>query len=189
MPYEIERKFLVRDETWRAFTKSAFSIQQGYLARSGSATTRVRIIDRVRALLTIKSAASGIRRLEFEYDIPMQDAVALIDLRQGGLIEKRRHKLPWDCLTWEIDVFEGDNHGLVIAEIELPHEDQTFEKPAWLGREVTSDPRYSNAGLAETPFRRWPESWRRVHLIEPGYGDDHDGQALQAQGGRAHSRS
>ncbi len=180
MPYEIERKFLVRDESWRASACPGKSIRQGYLAHH-STTTRIRIVEKAQAFLTIKSAVSGIRRLEFEYEIPMDDAAALLDLRESGLIEKLRHRLPWNGLTWEIDVFQGDNCGLIIAEIELPHESHAFAKPDWLGREVTSDPRYSNASLAATPFKKWPEFWRRVQLIAPQTGRAYDGPALQVQ--------
>jgi adenylate cyclase len=116
---------------------------------------RVRIKDERSAALTVKSAGAEIRRLEFEYEIPLADANALFELREGGIVEKLRYELPWQGLVWEIDVFQGENEGLVIAEIELPHEDALFEKPSWLGQEITSDPRYSNAGLAMTPFGRW----------------------------------
>lgn len=169
MPYEIERKFLVRNESWRASAGSAMSIRQGYLACQ-STTTRIRIIDGVRALLTIKSAVSGIRRLEFEYEIPLQDGAVLLELRERGLIEKQRFRLPWQGLSWEIDVFQGDNHGLVIAEIELPHEHHAFTKPDWLGPEVTSMLRYSNASLANRPFQSWPQSWRGSLPSEPRSG-------------------
>ena len=184
MPYEIERKFLVRDESWRASASQAVSIQQGYVNRNRLTTTRVRIIDGLRAFLTIKSAPTGIRRLEFEYEIPVQDAASLMKLRESGLIEKLRYKLPWDHLTWEIDVFQGENQGLIVAEIELLHEDKVFGKPDWLGREITSDHRYSNASLAMMPFRRWPDSWQRVHLIEPGSEPLYDGLQGQCGGWR-----
>jgi adenylate cyclase len=120
--------------------------------------------------LTIKSPVSEIRRLEFEYEIPMTDGAALLRLRESGVIEKLRYTLPWQDLLWEIDVFQGENRGLVIAEIELPHEDKFFEKPDWLGREVTSDPRYSNANLAKVPFRRWPAP---SQLPIPGLGSEY----------------
>jgi len=99
---------------------------------------------------------SKIRRLEFEYEIPIGDAAALLSLRECGLVGKLRYRLPWHGLTWDIDVFQGENQGLVIAEIELPDEDKAFEKPDWLGPEVTSDPRYSNTNLAKSPFGSWP---------------------------------
>ena len=155
MAYEIERKFLVRDGSWGALAGRPAPIRQAYLARNGSMSLRVRIKDERTATLTVKSAGAEIRRLEFEYEIPLADANALFDLREGGIVAKLRHKLPWQGLVWEIDVFQGENQGLVIAEIELPHEDTLFEKPPWLGQEITADPRYSNAGLATTPFRRW----------------------------------
>jgi adenylate cyclase len=158
MPYEIERKFLVRNEKWRAAAGRPMSIRQGYLTRNGSLSLRVRIIDRARATLTVKSPVAEIRRLEFEYEIPLADGAAMLGLREGGLIEKLRYKLPWQDLVWEIDVFQGKNLGLVVAEIELPHEDKTFERPDWLGREVTSDRRYSNASLVKLPFQEWPDS-------------------------------
>ncbi len=165
MPYEIERKFLVRDAGWRVSVGQGNFIRQGYLMRDGSVSVRVRIVDRARATLTLKSPVAEIRRLEFEYEIPLTDGAALLGLRQSALIEKRRYKLPWHGLVWEIDVFEGENEGLVIAEIELPHEDKAFEKPEWLGREVTSDRRYSNASLAKLPFQKWPDVSEHEHLI------------------------
>jgi adenylate cyclase len=155
MPYEIERKFLVRADSWRTSAGRPSLIQQGYLIRNGSLSLRVRLIDKAKAMLTIKSPVADIKRLEFEYEIPMPDAAELIAMRESGLVEKLRHKLPWEGMTWEIDVFLGENEGLVIAEIELPHEDCEFAKPGWLGREVTSDPRFSNANLARTPYKRW----------------------------------
>jgi adenylate cyclase len=165
MPYEIERKFLVRDDKWRASAGAPISIRQGYLTGDGSVSLRVRIIERARATLTLKSAAGEIRRLEFEYPIPLTDGVVLLGLREGGLIEKLRYKLPWHGLFWEIDVFQGENLGLIVAEIELPHEDKAFEKPDWLGKEVTSDRRYSNASLVKLPFQKWPDVFEREHLI------------------------
>ena len=113
---------------------------------------RIRIIDQARAKLTIKSPVSNLKRFEVEYEIPLADAGVLIALRESRLVEKLRYKLPWRGLTWDIDVFQGENQGLVIAEIELPHENEVFEKPNWLGREVASNPRYSNANLAKNPF-------------------------------------
>jgi adenylate cyclase len=165
MPYEIERKFLVRDNAWRASAGEPISIRQGYLTRNGSVSFRVRIIDRARATLTLKSAVAEIRRLEFEYPIPLTDGAVLLGLREGGLIEKLRYKLPWHGLVWEIDVFQGENLGLLVAEIELPHEDKAFEKPDWLGREVTSDRRYSNASLVNLPFQKWPDISECEQLI------------------------
>ena len=171
MPYEIERKFLVRDDSWRASARAPLSIRQGYLTCNGSLSVRIRVIDQIRAKLAVKSAVSKIRRLEFEYEIPIGDAGALLSLRECGLVEKLRYRLPWHGLTWDIDVFQGENQGLVIAEIELPDEDKAFEKPDWLGLELTSDPRYSNSNLAKRPFGSWPDAWRCVRLSEPGTGN------------------
>ena len=110
---------------------------------------------------------ADIRRLEFEYEICLTDGAVLLGLREReiGLIEKLRYKLPWHGLVREVDVFQGENLGLVIAEIELPHEDKVFEKPEWLGRDVTSDRRYSNASLAKLPFQNWPDTSEPEHLI------------------------
>ncbi len=163
MAFEIERKFLVRDDMWRAAAGRPISIRQGYLTRNGSLSLRVRIIDRARATLTLKSPVAEIRRLEFEYEIPLADGAVLLGLREGGVIEKLRYKLPWQDLVWEIDVFQGENLGLVVAEIELPHEDKVFERPNWLGREVTSDRLYSNASLVKLPFQKWPEALEKEH--------------------------
>lgn len=110
MPYEIERKFLVRNESWRVSAGKAMSIRQGYLTRSESMSLRIRLVDEVRATLTIKSPVSEIRRLEFEYEIPMTDG-RFARLARGGVIEKLRHKIPWQGLVWEIDVFQGENPG------------------------------------------------------------------------------
>jgi adenylate cyclase len=147
MGVEIERKFLVASEAWRDEVASHSDIRQGYLAVTGGNTVRVRIKDDA-AFLTVKSAGPAIRRQEFEYPIPLNDAEALLALRCGRLIEKRRHVVPHGALRFEVDVFSGDLAGLVIAEIELPDETTAFARPAWLGEEVTDDPRYANASLA-----------------------------------------
>ena len=147
MPIEIERKFLIASEAWRTEVASHSGIRQGYLAVTDTAAVRVRIVDAA-AFLTIKSAGPAISREEFEYSIPLGDAEALLALRTGRLIEKRRYIVPHGALRWEIDVFSGDLAGLVIAELELPSEGTAFARPAWLGAEVTGDPRYANAGLA-----------------------------------------
>lgn len=148
MPEEIERKFLVRGDGWRAEATGSSQLRQAYLARTGTLTARVRITDGQTARITIKSAGLGLTRQEFEYDIPLEDAQALMRLAQGRPVEKRRYTVPADGGTWEIDVFEGAHAGLVLAEIELPGEDAEVERPDWLGEEVTGDPRYYNATLA-----------------------------------------
>jgi adenylate cyclase len=154
MADEIERKFLVRGNDWHAHARRSRKIVQGYVALDGPASVRVRIVDGTRATLTIKSRTAELRRREFEYDIPLADATALLEMRTGAIIQKVRYELASGSLTWEIDVFAGENDGLVIAEIELKHEDQPFERPHWLGEEITSDDRYYNASLARRAFRR-----------------------------------
>ncbi len=150
MAEEIERKFLVEGNDWRNEVKSSSRIVQAYLALNGKAEIRLRIIDDKKALLTIKSASADICRDEFEYEVPVVEAEALFELRSGKIIEKRRHILPaYGNRYWEIDVFEGENEGLSIAEIELGDAGGLVEKPLWLGEEITGDPRYYNATLAQ----------------------------------------
>jgi CYTH domain-containing protein len=150
---EIERKFLVSGTGWRR--GEGESIRQGYLSTAAERTVRVRARGG-RGTLTIKGLARGAARAEFEYEIPLADAECLLDtLCERPLLEKRRHRVEHAGLTWEIDEFLGDNLGLVVAEVELAREDQAVDKPAWVGREVTDDPRYSNANLVRCPYRRW----------------------------------
>jgi len=151
---EIERKFLVTNDTWR--TKATGTrYRQGFLSTEPERTVRVRIAGD-RGTLTIKGKTIGATRPEFEYDIPREDAEQLLDtLCQRPLIEKVRYLLPQGLHTWEVDVFEGDNAGLVVAEIELRSEDEVFERPPWLGEEVTHDARYFNASLVHKPYNRW----------------------------------
>jgi adenylate cyclase len=152
---EIERKFLVVDEGWRTTAGAGTRIEQAYLASSNFVSVRIRVENRVKATLTIKSRTPGLRRDEFEYEIPHADAQALLVLRTGASIDKVRYRVPNGPLTWEIDVFEAENSGLVIAEIELQDEQQLFGRPSWLGQEITQDERYYNASLASRPFSRW----------------------------------
>jgi CYTH domain-containing protein len=156
MAIEIERKFLVADTSaqapWRAAPGVVF--RQGYLNRDKTRTVRVRIAAES-AFLTIKGVSVGAVRAEFEYAIPVKDAQALLALCDGPLIEKTRHVLVYQGTTWEVDDFAGDNAGLVVAEVELLSEAQAFEKPDWLGDEVTQDARYFNSNLASHPFARW----------------------------------
>ena len=155
MGVEIERKFLVDDESWRGDVTKSIEIRQGYLELRENFSIRLRIIDRAEANITIKSAWRDRRRDEFEYAIPALDAERMLAWRTGSIIEKTRHLVPAGDLTWEIDVFSGDNAGLIIAEVELRHEDQTVALPSWVGAEVTSDQRYHNATLALRPFKDW----------------------------------
>lgn len=152
MAIEIERKFLVTGTDWRQGGGTVFS--QGYLNRDKARTVRVRIAG-AKAFLTIKGASQGATRAEFEYEIPLADAEQLLALCEGPIIQKVRRVLVHAGSTWEVDEFEGPNAGLVVAEIELTSEDQVFERPPWLGQEVTDDVRYFNSNLATTPFSAW----------------------------------
>ncbi|MBC8129585.1 MAG: CYTH domain-containing protein [Rhizobiaceae bacterium] len=147
MAIEIERKFLVRDMSWLTPGCDVSSLRQFYLGRRDDFSLRVRVVDDASAFLTMKTG-SGLARGEFEYEIPLQDAADLEAARVGVVIEKRRHRLPHGRHTIEIDVFEGALAPLVVAEIELSSETEAVELPAFLGREVTGDPAYSNARLA-----------------------------------------
>lgn len=158
MPQEIERKFLVAGEGWRAEAESERRLRQAYLADTGRAAIRVRIEDKACAFLTVKSAAAGMTRQEFEYPLPLADAEALFDLRQGSTVEKTRFHVPYAGRRWEVDVYAGDNAGLVVAEIELESEAAAVELPPWLGREVTGEQRYYASALARHPVRSWPSA-------------------------------
>jgi CYTH domain-containing protein len=153
MAVEIERKFLVSGTGWRQSRPRHLS--QGYLNRDKHRTVRVRIDDAC-AFLTIKGITIGATRGEFEYPIPVADAKQLLALCDGAVIEKLRHEVLFEGMRWEVDEFLGRNAGLVVAEIELATEAQAFARPAWLGEEVTHDPRYFNSSLATHPFESWP---------------------------------
>lgn len=156
MPVEIERKFLVQGEGWRAAVARSLEMRQGYLTGEGGlASTRVRIQGE-EARLNIKAAVVGSTRAEYDYGIPLAEGREILAALCVGRLEKRRHYIPQDGLTWEIDEFLGDNAGLVVAEIELADAAQAFARPAWLGREVTDDRRYYNHHLALHPYTRWP---------------------------------
>ena len=154
MAQEIERKFRVANDDWRAMATSSSSLKQGYLSSSAEATVRVRLEDNL-GTVTIKSKTNGITRNEFEYAIPAQEAKELLMLCSGPLIEKIRYRIPQENHTLEIDVFEGDNDGLIIAEIELTSDEDYFAKPQWLGEEVSGDSRYYNSNLATHPYVNW----------------------------------
>lgn len=154
MGIEIERKFLVADEGWRQAATRQTRFSQGYLSRDPARTVRVRIAGDA-AFLTIKGATTGATRAEFEYAVPLADAQQLLAMCDGPVVEKVRHLCGHAGMTWEVDEFLGANTGLVVAEIELQTEDQAFERPAWLGEEVTGDARYVNANLAVRPFSSW----------------------------------
>ncbi|MBL8279201.1 MAG: CYTH domain-containing protein [Pelomonas sp.] len=154
MGIEIERKFLVASDAWRAQAGRATRFSQGYLSRDPARTVRVRLAGE-QAFLTIKGATTGASRAEFEYAVPLADARALLAMCDGPVVEKVRHLCVHEGMTWEVDEFLGANAGLVLAEIELSSEDQPFGRPAWLGEEVTGDARYVNANLAVRPFSAW----------------------------------
>jgi adenylate cyclase len=165
MGTEVERKFLVVGEAWREQVTDAVHIVQGYLARPdaahpGAATVRVRTKG-PRAFLTIKGPTAGIARSEFEYEVPVEDARAMLEqLAQGPVVDKVRHLVPVCSHVWEVDVFAGDNAPLVMAEVELAGPDEPFDLPEWAGRDVSDDPRYYNANLALTPFAAWADEGR-----------------------------
>lgn len=157
MAVEIERKFLVNTEAWANFSKPQPSyLKQGYLVSDDVKTVRVRIADDV-AYLTIKSKSTpnGFSRHEFEYEIPVSEAQYMLEHLSGDKIEKYRYKIAIDENTWEVDVFLGDNEGLIIAEIELTDEKQSFTIPSWVGSEVTGEAKYYNSKLAIFPFKKW----------------------------------
>lgn len=155
MGIEVERKFLVKDEAWREHADAGTAYRQGYLGGGDRASVRVRI-EGQRANLNIKSRTLGVRRQEYEYPIPLEDARRMLEqLCDGPLIEKTRYLVPYRGKTWEVDVFAGDNAGLVVAEVELEHEDEAFAVPPWAGEEVSDDPRYYNVNLVRHPYRSW----------------------------------
>ncbi len=161
MAIEIERKFLVADDGWRAAAHAVIPMAQGYINDMGAldrgdqkASVRVRI-EGDGAALNLKSRTLGRSRQEFDYPIPVQDARDLLALCVGGIVEKRRHLVHHGGLLWEVDEFLGDNAGLVVAEVELDHADQQVALPDWVGEEVTDQARYYNVALATHPYTRW----------------------------------
>ncbi|MGO4378755.1 CYTH domain-containing protein [Pseudoduganella sp. RAF53_2] len=154
MGVEIERKFLVTNEDWKQQGEPVL-LRQGYLSSNAERTVRVRI-EGDKAVLTIKTKNVGASRGEWEYPLPMADAVEFLDnVCEKPIIEKYRRKIPFGGFTWEVDEFLGVNAGLVIAEIELPSENQRFDKPDWAGEDVTHDPRYYNSCLIKQPYTTW----------------------------------
>lgn len=155
MAREIERKYLLKNDDWRNEVKAQKHYHQGYLNTIETCSVRVRI-EGEQAKINVKSAEYGISRDEYEYDIPMADAEKMLaTLCIGPTLEKTRYFIERDGLTWEIDEFSGDNQGLIVAEVELTSETQTFDKPTWLGEEVTEDIRYYNVNLIKKPYKSW----------------------------------
>lgn len=153
MPAEIERKYLVSGESWRDGSLGV-RIAQGYLSQDPDRTVRVRIGGE-KAWITIKGRSEGISRAEFEYEIPVSDARGLLGLCLPSVIDKTRYEVPFAGHAWEVDVFHGDNDGLIVAEVELENESISPELPEWVGAEVSADLRYFNSRLAVTPFSKW----------------------------------
>jgi adenylate cyclase len=159
MGVEIERKFLLAGDAWRAGVVRSQRFVQGYLTRPGGAqppacSVRVRIGGEA-AWLNVKSALAGVERLEYEYPIPRGDAEQMLHRFCRGVVEKIRHDVPYAGVTFEIDEFAGDNAGLIVAEVELASADAQFARPAWLGREVSDRRRYYNLHLVDYPYSRW----------------------------------
>ena len=154
MGKEIERKFLVKGDSWRAQAHGK-RYRQGYLSTVKERTVRARVAGD-QGFLTIKGITVGASRSEYEYEIPLADANEMLDkLCERPIVEKTRYRLPQDDIVWEIDEFEGDNRGLIVAEVELKDEHQTYPKPDWLGEEMTGNPDYFNSNLVKKPFTTW----------------------------------
>lgn len=154
MAIETERKFLVRNSEWQQQAEKSVFVRQGFLSTSPERTVRVRTTGEA-AFLTVKGKTVETSRPEFEYPIPPEDAEELLRLCEGVIIEKTRHYVPHRGHVWEIDVFHGDNKGLIVAEIELTVSDEQFVRPGWIGKEISGDYRYQNSALAIKPFRHW----------------------------------
>lgn len=156
MGKEIEKKFLIKDDSWRGLA-DGIRYRQGYLNREKGRTVRIRTFGD-KGVLTIKGPTEGDARLEYEYEIPLQDANEMLTtLCIQPIIEKTRYKIPMGKFVWEVDEFLGENEGLLFAEIELHFEGEKFEIPKWIGQEVTDDGRYYNANLVTNPFSKWQE--------------------------------
>jgi adenylate cyclase len=154
MGIEIERKYLLKDDSWRELAKGT-QYRQGYLNSEKERVVRVRTING-KGFLTIKGISTGATRVEYEYEIPDADAAAMLDgLCEKPLIEKNRYKIEFEGLVWEVDEFFGENQGLIVAEVELESEDQQFEKPGWTGEEVTGNAKYFNSNLIQNPYLKW----------------------------------
>ena len=155
MATEIEHKYLVKTELWNKVTPGkSVQIKQAYLLTDPDKTVRIRTAGE-KGFVTIKGRTKGASRLEFEYEIPLADANELLNKFCTNIINKTRYYVKYENKTWEVDVFEGSNAGLIVAEIELESTDQSFKKPDWVREEVTSDFRYFNSALIENPFKNW----------------------------------
>lgn len=154
MGLEIERKFLLKNDEWKVEADHGLQIKQGYLNSVIERTVRVRVIGD-KGMLTVKGKTNNLTRKEFEYEIPYEEAISLLELCERPIIEKRRYLVKRDDLIWEIDVFDGENKGLVIGEVELESEAQSFLKPNWIGEEVSQESKYYNSSLLPNPYNTW----------------------------------
>ena len=155
MGVEIEKKFLVDHDQWDKVNKPAGThYRQGYLLSNEKQTIRVRVSE-TKGYINMKSAMSSLSRKEFEYEIPLEDGLEILDLFAKNGTEKVRYRIPYAGKTWEVDVFRGDNAGLIVAELEMESEDEQIDLPDWVTKEVTDDDRYANSSLAKHPFREW----------------------------------
>ena len=155
MGVEIERKFLVDHASWQQLTKpQGTHYRQGYLLNDQHRTIRVRVTDK-EGFITLKGPTSGISRKEFEYSIPIKDGNEILDGFALSEVEKVRYRIGFEGKLWEVDEFLGDNTGLIMAEIELLHEEEEFEKPVWITSEVSDDERYYNSNLSTNPYKNW----------------------------------
>lgn len=147
MALEIEHKYLVKDDSYKALAFQKVEIRQGYLNRLPQRTVRVRTIDR-HGFLTVKGINTGDVRHEYEYGIPYDDALEMLQICEPGILEKTRYKVKFDNLVWEIDEYHGSHEGLTVAEVEIPNSGYEYKKPAFIGENVTGDPRYYNSNLS-----------------------------------------
>ncbi len=155
MAVEIERKFLVKKATWNAIEKGKGNYyRQGYMAKETNQTIRVRVTEET-GYLTIKGPTTGISRPEYEYKIPKQDAEEMLNIFCNNIVCKIRYKIEFANKLWEVDEFMNDNEGLIVAEIELRDENEKFDLPDWVEKEVTGEKRYNNSKLAVNPYKNW----------------------------------
>ena len=146
MAYEIEHKYLVINSTFREMATGKVEIKQGYLNRNPDRTVRVRTMG-TKGFLTVKSRNHGAKRLEFDYEIPLYDAEEILKLSEPGIVEKTRWIVPFDGLLWEVDEFHGSQNGVIVAEVEIPEDDHIYEKPPFIGQDITGNPDYYNSNL------------------------------------------
>lgn len=166
MGLEIEKKFLVKKERWEQVEAQGISYQQGYLLRQEDKTVRIRLVEGEGGYITIKGKTERASRPEYEYAIPQKDAKELLHHFCEAVVVKKRHKVTVAGKLWEVDVFMDDNEGLIVAELELDDEDEPFELPDWVDKEVTGDQRYYNSQLSVDPYKNWKrEDEKRTEIF------------------------